>query len=147
MLTAALITIESAFVPVALTVSVALAVKLDVPAVVGVPVIAPVDELSDRPAGRVPDEMDQARAPVPPVAARVWLYAMLIVSAGRLAVVIVTAAFTTIESACVAVAPTLSVTLAVKLEVPLVVGVPVIAPVEATRESPAGRLPEESDHV
>jgi hypothetical protein len=51
------------------------------------------------------------------------------------------------ESALVAVALTLSVTLAVKLEVPPVVGVPVIAPVEATRESPAGRLPEASDHV
>ncbi len=53
----------------------------------------------------------------------------------------------TMESAFVAVAATLSVTFAVKLEVPDVVGVPVMAPDEALRESPAGRLPDCSDHV
>jgi hypothetical protein len=33
-------------------------VKLDVPAVVGVPLMIPVEELSDRPEGRAPDKMD-----------------------------------------------------------------------------------------
>lgn len=142
----AFITMLSALVPVALTVSVAIAVKLEVPETVGVPVMAPVEELSDSPVGSVPLEIDHVGAPVPPVAVSVWLYATLTVSAGRLAVVIVTAALTTMDKAFVAVAPTLSVTLAVKLDVPDVVGVPVIAPVEATMESPAGRLPEEIDH-
>ena len=35
------------------------AVKLNVPAVVGVPVMAPVDVLSDRPAGRAPLMMEK----------------------------------------------------------------------------------------
>ena len=81
------------------------------------------------------------------MAASVWLYATSIVSAGRLAVVIDTAGLIVIESAFVAVALTLSVTLAVKLDVPEAVGVPVIAPVAATSDNPAGRLPEEIDHV
>jgi hypothetical protein len=69
------------------------------------------------------------------------------VSAGRLDVVIVTPAFTTIDSAFVAEAPTVSATLAVKLEVPVAVGVPVIAPEDVVRVRPAGRLPDEIDHV
>ena len=44
-----------------------LTVKLEVPAVVGVPVIDP--ELSESPAGRDPDEMDQVYGVVPPVGA------------------------------------------------------------------------------
>jgi hypothetical protein len=66
---------------------------------------------------------------------------------GRLDVVIDGAALTTMDSALVAVLLALSVTLAVKLEVPLAVGVPVMAPLEAVSDSPAGREPEESDHV
>jgi hypothetical protein len=75
------------------------------------------------------------------------LYAIPTVSAGRLDVVIVTAALTTIDNAFVAVAATLSVTIAVKLAVPDALGVPVIAPVEATIDNPAGKLPEDIDHV
>ena len=36
----------------------ALTVNVEVPADVGVPVIAPVEELSDNPAGKLPDETD-----------------------------------------------------------------------------------------
>lgn len=61
--------------------------------------------------------------------------------------VIVTAAFTTIERAFVAVELTLSVTLTVKLEVPAAVAVPVMAPVPATSDRPEGRLPEDIAHV
>ena len=50
----------------------ALTVKLDVPAAVGVPVIAPVLLLSFKPAGREPAVMVQTMG-VWPVAARVWL--------------------------------------------------------------------------
>ncbi len=54
---AGLIVIESALVAVLATESVTFTVKLEVPAVVGVPEITPA-ELSVRPAGRVPDEID-----------------------------------------------------------------------------------------
>ncbi len=140
-------TMERAFVAVAPTLSVTLAVKLEVPDAVGVPVMAPVEAPSESPAGSEPLEMDHVNAPVPPVAVSVWLYAMPTVSAGRLAVVTVIAALTTMESAFVAVALTVSVALAVKLDVPDDVAVPVIAPVDALSDSPAGRLPEEMDHV
>jgi hypothetical protein len=143
---AALTAIESALVPLAPTVSAALTVKLAVPDAAGVPVTAPVAAASDSPAGRLPEETDQVSAPVPPVAAMVWLYAMPTVSAGRLAVVIAGAALIAILNARVAVAPTLSATFAVKLAVPDAVGVPVIDPVEALSASPAGSAPAERDH-
>ena len=68
-------------------------------------------------------------------------------SEARLVVVTDRAGLIVIESAFVAVAPTLSVTVVVKLDVPEAVGVPVMAPVAATSDNPAGRLPEEIDHV
>jgi len=40
---------------------------------VGVPVIAPVDAFSDRPAGSVPEVRDHVYGDVPPVAASVAL--------------------------------------------------------------------------
>jgi len=54
----ATMTIESAFVAVraGFPESVALTVKLEVPAAVGVPETAPVDAFRVRPDGRVPDE-------------------------------------------------------------------------------------------
>jgi hypothetical protein len=55
--------------------SVTRTVKFEVPAVVGVPEIVPVDELSDRPAGRLPEMTDQLYGVTPPVATSVWLYA------------------------------------------------------------------------
>lgn len=48
-------------------------VKVDVPAAVGVPEIAPLLALSDRPFGRLPVVMLQERFPVPPLAAKVAL--------------------------------------------------------------------------
>ena len=76
---------DSAFVasPVPL---VALTVKFDVPAVVGLPEITPVVALSDKPAGRLPAEMLHVMGVVP-VAARVWLYATPTVPPGREVVV------------------------------------------------------------
>jgi hypothetical protein len=47
-------------------------VKLEVPAVVGVPVIAPA-VLRLNPAGRAPTVVDQVYGVVPPVAVSVWL--------------------------------------------------------------------------
>ena len=56
---AVLILIDRAFVVVPPAGSVTFTVKPYVPAVVGVPEIAPVDELSDRPGGREPSDTDQ----------------------------------------------------------------------------------------
>jgi hypothetical protein len=68
--------------------SVTLTVKFDVPAVVGVPLIVPVEEPSDSPAGSDPEITDQLYGVVPPVATTVWLYATPICPFGRLVVVI-----------------------------------------------------------
>jgi len=51
---------------------VALAVKLNVPVTVGVPVIAPVDAFKLKPAGSFPPLIDQVMGVVP-VALSVWL--------------------------------------------------------------------------
>ena len=56
---AALMVIDRVCVVVPPAVSVALTMKVYVPAVVGVPEIAPLDELSDRPVGRGPADIDQ----------------------------------------------------------------------------------------
>lgn len=50
---------DSGLVALALALSVTWAVRLDVPAVVGVPVIAPVEELSVSPGGKEPLARDQ----------------------------------------------------------------------------------------
>jgi hypothetical protein len=66
-----LMTIESALVTVLALASVTLKVILLVPDVVGVPVTIPVPQLRVRPAGKVPDDMDQVSAALPPVAVKV----------------------------------------------------------------------------
>ncbi len=67
----------------------ALTVNVEVPAIVGVPVIAPLEEFSVKPAGSVPDNTDHVTPEV--FAARVAEYAVPVVAAGRLVVVIVRA--------------------------------------------------------
>jgi hypothetical protein len=70
---AALTATDRACVADAPSASATLAVKLDVPAAEGVPVMAPVDALRESPVGNAPAEIDQVNAPVPPVAVIVWL--------------------------------------------------------------------------
>ena len=53
-------------VAVALALSVTVTAMVELPAAVGVPVIAPVDELIDRPAGRVPVVTLKTLLPAPP---------------------------------------------------------------------------------
>jgi hypothetical protein len=53
--------------------SVTRAVKVKLPAAVGVPLIVPVVELSVSPAGRLPAAIDQEYGLTPPEAASVWL--------------------------------------------------------------------------
>ncbi len=48
-------------------------VQVDVPGVVGIPLIWPVDELSVNPAGKEPETTLHDKAPVPPVATSVVL--------------------------------------------------------------------------
>ena len=72
---AALIVTAYACEPVAPKPSVAVTVKLDVAAVVGVPAIAPVAALSESPAGKLPAETLNVYEPLPPVALTVCEYA------------------------------------------------------------------------
>ena len=82
--------------PVAPTLSVAVIVKFELPATVGVPVMAPVVAFSDSPAGK-PPATAKVDAPVPPAVLTVWLYAAPTEPPGRLAGLTVTAGFTMTE--------------------------------------------------
>ena len=61
-------TILNAFVPVLFAASVACTLNDAVPAVVGVPVICPVELFSERPAGKEPEVTDHVYGVVPPLA-------------------------------------------------------------------------------
>jgi predicted RecA/RadA family phage recombinase len=121
-------------------------VKLEVPAEVGVPLIAPL-AASDKPAGSDPTVVDHVFPPDPPLAARVCEYAAPTVPLGSDEVVTVNCGGAMVMlRACDAVAFELSFTWTVKLEVPAVVGVPLIAPLAAS-DSPAGSEPVVVDHA
>src|SRR6185436_5651243 len=62
---------EKDLVTVTLLLSVTRMTNEDVPALCGVPLITPVDGLSVRPAGRVPESSAQMRGVLPPAAASV----------------------------------------------------------------------------
>ncbi len=122
------------------------AVKLLAPAVVGAPVMAPLDA-KVRPCGRDPPVTDHVYGGAPPDAASVAEYeAPTTPGASGETVVIASAAFTVKTKLCEAVYPALSRTCAVKLLAPAVVGVPVMAPLGA-KVSPAGGDPPVTDHV
>ena len=67
-------------------------VKLKVPGVVGMPVMAPVVTFKNRPEGRMPVETLQVSVPLPPVAARGCEYAVPTMPPGREVVVMETRA-------------------------------------------------------
>ena len=69
MVNAAAIVTDSALAAVAPTASVTRTVKLNVPAVVGVPLMTPPLVMGLSPPGSVPADNDQVGVPVPPVAA------------------------------------------------------------------------------
>ncbi len=133
--------------PVAPTVSVAVIAKLYSPAVIGVPVIAPVAAFKLSPVGKEPNVTAYVFAPVPPVAVTVCEYGIVIVVSGRLAGVTATGGFITTEYALLPVAPTVSVPVIVKLYVPATVAVPLITPVAAFKLSPVGKEPAETENV
>ena len=129
--------------------STTLAVKLYVPAVVGVPLIEPVDASNVRPGGRLPVLIENVKGATPPVAASAELYAtptwaVLPAQASASGVLTVMVQLVVVVPAAVPVAST---TFAVKLYAPAVVGVPVIAPVLVFNVKPGGKLPEDIDNV
>ena len=87
MSTGAATSIDSCFVDVCPVASVTVTVNELDPGVVGVPVIAPLDDI-DNPAGSEPAVTLKEYGPVPPVAATVWEYADPVVPAGNDDVVI-----------------------------------------------------------
>jgi hypothetical protein len=133
-----------AFVPVLLAASVTCTVNDAVPAVVGVPLICPVELLSVSPAGNDPALIDQLYGVVPPLACSVVEYAVPAVPPGNDVVVTFggcAAAATATLKAFVPVLFAASVTCTVNDTVPAVVGVPEITPVDAARPNPAGSVP------
>ena len=74
--------------------SVAVMVKLEVAAVVGVPVIAPVAAPKDKPAGKLPADTLNVYEPFPPVAETFCEYAAPTVPFGNVAGLTVIAALT-----------------------------------------------------
>ena len=139
-----LIVIDRAFSPVRGIVSVARTVKLDVPSVVGVPVIAPVASFKLKPGGSAPETTLHFGAPVPPVAVRVVLYLDPAVPSGSVVVVIrggIGAGLILTDKRCSSNKPAVSVARMVRGKVPATVGVPVITPVEAFSSIPGGIRP------
>ena len=89
------------WLPATMLVSVVVAVKLNVPAAVGVPDILH-DPLRFVPVGKLPADTEQTRGAVPPDVPKLWMYAVPMVPLGRELVVIEGVGFTTKElSSCV----------------------------------------------
>jgi hypothetical protein len=120
------------------------AVKVNVPAVLGVPVMAPVDGFRVRPAGSEPLVIENVYGGTPPVATSAELYATptVPVAVGQ-ARVGGAGAMTILQLVDVvpAAVPLESTTWAVKVNVPAVVGVPVMLPVDGSSVRPAGSEP------
>jgi hypothetical protein len=129
--------------------SVTCTVKLDWPALVGVPLIFPF-VLKLRPAGNVPDVTVHEYGVVPPEAVSVVEYAVPSIPFGNEAVVIFSDApeeLMLIESGLVAfwIGKEESATCTVKLDWPAPVGVPLIVP-PLLKLRPAGNAPDVSVH-
>jgi len=129
--------------------SVTCTVKLDEPALVGVPLIVP-PTLKLRPAGNAPEVTVHEYGVVPPVAARVNEYAVPTIPFGTEAVVIVSVgalALMLMENGLVAfcTGEEESVTCTVKLDWPAPVGVPLIVPF-LLKLRPAGNAPDVTVH-
>lgn len=116
-------------------------VKLEVPAVVGVPLIVPLP-LKANPAGKLPEETLHVMVPAPPLDARVVLYAVLTKPLGREVEVMTSLELMVMVNACLAVWGGVleSVAVTVKFVVPAAVGVPEMSP-ESLRVNPPGRFP------
>jgi hypothetical protein len=134
--------------PVPVLLSVALTVKLKLPAAVGVPESAPL-LLKVTPAGSAPLVMANVYGDVPPLAVIVCAYAAATVPPATLVCVMATVGAASVK--LYAWLPLYgpvpveeSVALMVKLSAPPTVGVPVIAPVLLFSARPAGSAPTET---
>jgi hypothetical protein len=115
------------------------------PDAVGVPMMAPVDEFSVRPAGRLPEVIEYVYGATPPVAFRLELYGTPTCPAvaAHASVGVATAIVMPHEFELVpAAVPRESTTCAVKGKAPGAVGVPVMAPVDGFSVRPVGKLPD-----
>ncbi len=123
--------------------SVTVTVNEDVPVVVGVPLMTPVDGARVRPGGSVPVLSAHVYGFVPPEAARVWEYATPTSPPGRDVVVMVGPVPISMDNAlAAAVLPRLSWTVTLKSEVPTgPLGVPLIMPLDDPRVKPGGSDP------
>lgn len=119
--------------------SVTMTVIFEVPGVVGVP--PTVQPVSERPAGKVPEVIEQLYGVVPPLASIVALYTTPTVPFGNVFVRFSAAGLITMVSGpdVVCVGDPESVTLIVTVELPAVVGVPLT--VQPLMLSPAGSVP------
>ena len=117
-------------------------VKLEVPAVVGVPLIVPLP-LKASPAGKLPEDTLHVMVPTPPLDARATLYVVPTKPLAREVVVIASLALIVMLSDWFAVwgGVSESAAVTVNLLVPAVVGVPEISP-EVLKVNPPGKLPE-----
>src|ERR1035437_5012985 len=119
-------------------------VGVAVPAVVGVPLITPVEGFNVKPVGKFPDNC-QVVAPVPPVEVSVCEYGTpTIPSLSAVVVIFSGGIWDTIVTIAVAVcggAPE-SVTLNVRVADPAADGVPLTTPVAALNVKPTGSVPE-----
>ena len=118
--------------------------KLYEPAVVGVPLIAPLDEFRVKPVGRLPVDTVQLYGVVPPVACKVAEYDAPTVPPANVEVEmerVGVAAATAMLRDAVAVLLLASVTLTVNEDAPDAVGVPEMAPEETFKLSPPGSEP------
>ena len=136
--------------PVSPYASVAFTVNVLVPALVGVPEIAPaLDSVS--PVGSAPLPSAYVSPPAPPVAATLAEYAVPTVPPASVVVenTIAGGAATPIVNVCVELAAgdPESFTVTVNVTLPAAMGVPVIAPVDAFKLNPGGSVPVVTVHV
>ena len=129
-------TIDNAFVSLP-TLLVALTVKLEVPAVLGVPEMMPADD-SVNPAGKLPLCNDHVIGVVPE-AASCALYVVPVKPPGRVVVVMNGGSSTVMLNDLVSL-PTALVAFTVKLKVPAADGVPEMTPA-VDSVNPVGKLP------
>src|ERR1700730_2769522 len=136
------------FVAVAEALSLTVTSKLNVPDVLGIPLITPV-ALRVTPEGSAPSVTAQLYGGVPPWAVNVWEYCTPVVPLGSCGPVLILSAAPLIVrlKGLVAAAAVLSLTFTVKLYVPPVAGVPVSVPVLGSSAMFVGNVPEATDQL
>jgi len=127
---------------------VAMTIKLEFPAVIGIPVIAPVDVFILRLPGRLPPAKAQVIGFVP-VTVRVWLYAIPTVPIGNEVMVIFGApvALLITISKFFKVEPAILNALIITVWVSATFGMPEITPDKLLRLKPVGNLPNSTIHI